>query len=102
MPITPPLGAAFNGDWIHARWDSLLPHAKDLHINDKEVLTLEPIFWWSGVFTFRIFCMYLPGISNAVAYLGYIDISPSTKLNTVRALIRHLPHKKPPKFLLLQ
>ena len=35
-------GGTFNGDWFHAPWDAFLPEAKDLHINDKEVLALEP------------------------------------------------------------
>ena len=30
------------------------------------------------------------------AYLGYIDINPSTKLDAVRAMCRHLPHLEAP------
>ena len=35
-------GAFYEGHWLHVPWKAHLPAARDLHINAKEVLALEP------------------------------------------------------------
>ncbi len=35
--------------------------------NPIVMAALRRIFWWSATFNFRLFCVYLPGVRNAVA-----------------------------------